>query len=104
MPSIVDKIKLPPEYDRRRKLTDEQRDEIRHKYKTGEYSLSKLAIEYGVSKKLILLTVNPESKRKADERIKDHWREYAYTKEKRNEVAREHRAYKQELYLAGKIR
>ena len=81
MPSIVDKIKLPPEYDRRRKLTDEQRDEIRHKYKTGEYSLSKLAIEYGVSKKLILLTVNPESKRKADERIKDHWREYAYTKE-----------------------
>lgn len=104
MPYKCRDIKLPPEYDRRRKLTDEQRDEICHKYKTGEYSLNKLATEYGVSKKLILLTVNPESKRKNDERIKDHWRDYAPDKEKRNEIAREHRAYKQELYLAGKIR
>lgn len=103
MPYKSSSIKLPPEYDRRRKLTDDQRDEIRHKYKTGEYSLNKLAAEYGVSKKLVLLTVNPESKRKNDERIKDHWREYAYDKEKRNEVAKEHRAYKQELYLSGKI-
>ena len=104
MPYKSSSIKLPPEYDRRRKLTDEQRDEIRHKYKTGDYSLNKLAIEYGVSKKLILLTVNPESKRKNDERIKDHWRDYVPDKEKRNEIAKEHRVYKQSLYLSGKIK
>lgn len=104
MPYKSSSIKLPPEYDRRRKLTDEQRDEIRHKYKTGEYSLNKLAIEYKVSKKLILLTVNPESKRKADERTRERWRQYYPNTEKRNEAVRKHYAYKQELYLAGKIR
>ena len=32
MPFKAEKIKLPPELDRRRKLTDEQKDEIKHKY------------------------------------------------------------------------
>ena len=49
MPYKSEKIKLPAEYDRRRKLTDDQRDEIRHKYSTGAYSLNALAMEYGVS-------------------------------------------------------
>ena len=72
MPFKSEKIKLPQEYDRRRKLTDEQKDEIKHKYSTGLYSLNNLATEYKVSKKTILLIVNPESKRKNDERIEDH--------------------------------
>ena len=97
MPYKAEKIKLPPELDRRRKLTDEQKDEIRHKYSTGLYSLMKLAKEYGVSKKLILITVNPESKRKNDEYIKAHWKDYAETKEKWNATMREHRAYKHKV-------
>lgn len=76
MPMKSEKIKLPQEYDRRRKLTDEQKAEIKSKYETGFYSLKGLSIEYGVSKKTILLIVNPESKRKNDERIKNHWRDY----------------------------
>ena len=68
----VDKMKLAPEQDRRRKLTDEQKEQIKDLYKTGEYSLNQLAQEYGVSKKLILLIVNPESKAKNDARIKAH--------------------------------
>lgn len=43
MPYKSEKIKLPQEYDRRRKLTDEQKDEIKHKYDTGFYSLNSLA-------------------------------------------------------------
>lgn len=97
MPYKAEKIKLPPELDRRRKLSDEQRDEIKHKYETGLYSLNGLAKEYGVSKKLILLIVNPESKRKNDERIKEHWRDYVPTKEERNAIMREHRAYKHNI-------
>lgn len=94
MPYKSEKIKLPPELDRRRKLSDEQKDEIRHKYATGSYSLMSLAKEYGVSKKTVLLLVNPESKRKNDEYIKEHWKDYAVSKEERNAVIREHRAYK----------
>ena len=46
MPFKSEKIKLPQEYDRRRKLTDDQKDEIRHKHSTGFYSLNNLAKEY----------------------------------------------------------
>lgn len=103
MPAIVDKITVGSEFDRRRKLTDEQRDEIRHKYATGDYSYNSLAKEYNVSKKLVMLIVNPESKRKNDERIKAHWKDYIGTKEERTKVAREHRAYKKQLLDEGKI-
>ena len=103
MPFKSEKIKLPQEYDRRRKLTDEQKDEIKHKYSTGLYSLNNLATEYKVSKKTILLIVNPESKRKNDERIKDHWKDYQPTTEERNKIRKEHRQYKQKLYKDGKI-
>ena len=103
MPFKSEKIKLPQEYDRRRKLTDEQKDEIKHKYSTGLYSLNNLATEYKVSKKTILLIVNPESKRKNDERIKDHWKNYQPTTEERNKIMNEHRRYKQKLHKDGKI-
>lgn len=101
MPYKAEKMKLPPELDRRRKLSDDQKDEIKHKYSTGSYSLNGLAKEYNVNKKTVLLIVNPESKRKNDERIKEHWRDYAPTKEERNAIAREHRAYKHKV-LGGK--
>lgn len=104
MPYKAEKIKLPPEYDRRRKLTDEQKDEIKHKYSTGAYSLMGLAKEYNVSKKTILLIVNLESKRKSDERIKDHWKDYTPSREERNAITREHRAYKAQLLKDGKIK
>lgn len=97
MPYRTEKQKLPPELDRRRKLSDVQKDEITHKYSTGLYSLNGLAKEYGVSKKAVLLIVNPESKRKNDERIKAHWRDYVPSKEERNAIMREHRAYKHKV-------
>lgn len=97
MPYKAEKMKLPPELDRRRKLSDEQKDEIKHKYDTGFYSLNGLAKEYNVSKKTVLLIVNPESKRKNDERIKERWRDYAPTKEERNATMREHRTYKHKV-------
>ena len=101
MPYKAEKMKLPPELDRRRKLSDEQKDEIKHKYGTGLYSLSQLAKEYGVCKKTVLLITNAESKRKNDEYIKEHWRDYVPTKEQRNATMREHRAYKHKI-LGGK--
>lgn len=103
MPSIVDKYKLPQKYDRRRKLSEEQKDEIRHKYETGLYSLRILAAEYKVSKKLILVTVNPESAQKSKDRMKEHWRDYRMTKEQAAAYRRNLRSYKKELMTAGKL-
>ena len=104
MPFKSEKIKLPEECDRRRKLTSDQKAEIERKYKTGYHSLRNLAKEYGVSSKTILLIVNPESKKKSDARIKAHWKDYVQPKEERNKTMREHRRYKQDLYLEGKLK
>ena len=96
-------IKLVGLQDRRRKLTDEQKAEIIRLRDEG-WSLMKLAKEFDVSKKLILLIVNPESKTKNNKYIKDNWREFQQTKEKRNEAIKKTRRYKQKLFLKGELK
>ena len=96
-------IKLVGLQDRRRKLTDEQKTEIIRLREDG-WSLMKLAKEFDVSKKSILLIVNPESKAKNDKYIKDHWREFQQTREEHNESVRETRLYKHELFLKGELK
>ena len=103
MPYKSEKIRLPQKYDRRRKLTDDKKEEIRQQYSTGNISLKNLADKYNVSKKTILLIVNPESKAKNDMRVKEHWRDYQRTTEERNKAAQNTRKYKQDLYLKGKL-
>lgn len=105
MPYIheVNHIKLTGLQDRRRKLTDEQKAEIIRLRNEG-WSLMKLAKEFEVSKKLILLIVNPESKAKNDKYIKDNWREFQQTKEDRNEAVKKTRRYRQTLYVNGELK
>lgn len=95
-------IKLVGLQDRRRKLTDEQKEEIREKRKQGK-SLNTLAKEYNVSKKLILITVNPESKAKQEKYVKEHWREFRQSPEHCREAVRKTRRYRQELMTSGKL-
>lgn len=102
MPYKTEKMKLPPELDRRRKISNEQKEEIKHKYASGLYSLNKLAKEYEVSKKLILITVNSESRRKSEEYIKEHWRDYRPDKAEWAAIMREHRAYKNRVLKENK--
>lgn len=96
-------IKLAGLQDRRRKLTDEQKAEIIRLRDEG-WSLMKLAKEFEVSKKLILLIVNPESKAKNDKYIKDNWREFQQTKEERTKAIKKTRRYKQQLFLKGELK
>ena len=64
MPYKSEKIKIAnTQYDRRIKLTDEQRKEIREKYATGTVGHRPLAKEYGVSRSLIRLVVDEEKVR-----------------------------------------
>jgi DNA invertase Pin-like site-specific DNA recombinase len=104
MPYKSEKMRLSEKQDRRRKLTAEQKVEIKNLYETGAGSLQALADLYGVSKKTVLLIVNPISKQKNDERLKSVWRQYQQKGEEWNKVVREHRRYKQTLFLKGELK
>ena len=104
MPYKSEKIKLPKELDRRVKLTDKQREEIKDLYGTGFYSLNELAKRFGVSKKTILLIVNKESAERAKQYRKEHWKEFQSTKEEHREAIKKTRQYKQSLMLEGKLK
>ena len=104
MPYKSAKIKLKGLQDRRKRLTDEQREEIKKLYGTGHYSLNDLAKRFVVSKKTILLIVNSDSAERARQYRKEHWKEWQRTGEEWNETVRNHRKYKQELYKDGKLK
>ena len=105
MPYKSEKIKLPKELDRRIKLNDEQRKEIRDKYATGLYSQRSLAAEYHVSRRLITFVLDNEKYKKCAEQFKERRLDGRYkpTKEKWNETMRNHRQYKRKLYEEGKL-
>lgn len=104
MPYKSEKIKLQGLQDRRKRLTDEQREMIRKLYDTGCYSLNGLAKKFEVSKKTILLIVNEESAERARQYRKEHWREWQGTKEEHREAIKKTRRYKNELYKSGKLK
>lgn len=103
MPYKSEQIKLKPHQDRRRKLTDEQKEEIRRIYKTGICGTRPLAEQFGVSRTTIQVIVNPDIAERHRQRNKEHWRDYRRSKEEWAKTQREHRKYKQELYLKGEL-
>lgn len=104
MPYKSEKIKLKELQDRRKRLTDKQREEIKELYGTGLYSLNDLAKKFNVSKKSILLIVNKESAERAKQYRKEHWKEWQGTKEERREAINKTRKYKHRLYVEGKLK
>lgn len=104
MPYKSEKIKLSEKQDRRIKLTNEQREEIKKLYNTGFYSLNNLAKKFDCSKKTVLLIVNEESALKAKQYRKEHWKEWQRKGEEHNEAIKNTRRYKQSLYLKGELK
>ena len=102
MPYVCEKIKLSEKQDRRVKLTQNQKEEIRKLYSTGEYSHRKLAEKYSVSRRLIQIIVNPESERRMKEYSKANWHKYK-DKDKHRETIKKTRKYKYELYKNGEL-
>ena len=82
-------------YDRRRRLTNEQKDHIRLLYFTTSVSYAVLAKEFGVSTSAIEFTIHP------DKNIRKH--QYGYSREEKTKMNRETRNYKHKLLLEGKI-
>lgn len=104
MPYKSEKIKLKGLQDRRKRLTDEQREEIKRLYGTGHYSLNDLAKRFNVSKKTILLIVNSDSAERAKQYRKEHWKEWQRTGKEHNEAIKSTRKYKHSLYKDGKLK
>ena len=103
MPYKIEKIKLPERLDRRRKLTNVQKETIRCRYQTEKISLRALGKEYGVNHKTILLIVNPEVKRKNDQYLKENWKRHQQSREEHAAAVKRTRHYKHDLYLKGEI-
>lgn len=104
MPTKVDKIRLNENQDRRVKLTTKDKEKIVELYNMGTYSLQKLANKYGVSKKLILITVNPLSMEKSKNNSKMNWKKYQQSKEVRVKSNQKTRQYKRELLEKGELK
>ena len=104
MPYKSEKIKLKGLQDRRKKLTDKQREQIKELYGTGYYSLNDLAKRFNVSKKTILLIVNKNSEERAKQYRKEHWREWQRTGKEHNNAIMNTRKYKHKLYAEGKLK
>jgi hypothetical protein len=97
-------MRLSESQDRRVKLTTEKKKEILRKFETGKGTIRGLAREYNVSHKTIALIVDQEAKRKNDEYIKLHWRDYKPSKEEHAASARRTRSYKYRLYKKGELK
>jgi len=102
MAAIVDKLTVGKKHDKRIKLTDEQREEIKELY--GSISQRKLASHYGVSRRLIQFIGDPDKHKKnlirRDERGGS--RQY-YDVNKHRESMQRHRLHKKILHEKGEI-
>ena len=104
MPYKSEKLKIAgTKYDRRVKLTPEQKEEIRKN--TQGLSQRKLAVMYEVSRRTIQFILDPEKqkenlKRKAE---RGGYSQY-YDKDKNAEYVREHRRYKQSLFINKELK
>lgn len=106
MPYKSEKIKIAgTQYDRRIKLTDDQKNCIRWLREEEQLSYNKLAQMFNVSKRLIIFICRPETMKKCREQFKQRKKEgyYKASKEEWAKTMREHRSYKYNLYKENKI-
>lgn len=107
MPYKSERIKIAgTQFDRRIKLTEEQKELMRWLRDEEKVSYNKLAVQFKVSKRLVIFICNPEKYQEAKEHYKIRRKDGRYKQDKENwaDVMKEHRRYKQELYLNNKIR
>ena len=105
MPYKSEKILIEKTYfDRRVKLTDDDKELIRKIKAEENLSQRELAKKFNVSRRLIQYILDPakltENKQR---RIERGGSKQYYDKEKHREYMKEHRNYKQNLYVNGEI-
>lgn len=95
---------IPPEKDKRRKLSEADKDRIRELYKLPDYSQRRLAGEFKVSRRLIQFIVDPEKQEAAKQAYAERRKDGRYyDREAHTKAIREHRHHKHQLYLDGQL-
>lgn len=104
MPYKSEKIIIKgSKFDRRIKLTPEDKEEIRRLYKTVK-SQRKLAAMYGVSRRLITFVLEPKRlETNYKNRLSRGGSKQYYDKDEWKKTMKEHRNYKEKLHKEGKI-
>ena len=104
--SELKKIRLPREHDRRVKLTDEDREDIKKLFTRDKLGVREIARMYEgkCSRRLIQLILFPERYEVMKKRQKDEkpWLK-SYDRKERARIAREHRSYKYKLLKSKKL-
>ncbi len=94
----TEKLKIPPTYDKRRKLNDIDKEDIRSLSRNG-YSQRQLAKLYNVSRRLIQFIIDPRKLEENIERRKERGGSAQYYDTDSNTTyIRKHRRYKKGLY------
>lgn len=106
MPYKSEKIKIEGTmFDRRRKLSDDQKQHIRWLREEEEISYNNLAKMFNVSKRLIIFVCCPEKEEKSRQRFKELRKDGRYyNRESHNQSVKEMRRYKQELVKNGTLK
>lgn len=103
MPYKCEKKKIPAELNRRIKITQEIADNMRAMYQEG-FAIKAIAREFNVHPRTVKRHIVPgyadaENKKRKQEKV---WLKY-YDREQRRLHMQNHRHYKRELELAGKL-
>lgn len=94
-------LKIPPELDKRRKLTQEDKDEILRLFKQGDLNNSEIARQFGISRQHVGRICDPKLAQKA----KEYREQQPKIDKKRNAAAQaRYRERKKNLVLDGKIK
>ena len=97
-------LKIKDKDDRRFKLFDEDREEIRKLYATGLFSQRDLANRYNVSRRTITFIIDPSKLERAKELLKERKKDCRYyNKEKQKEYMKSYRQYKYGLYQQNQL-
>ena len=92
------------QYDRRIRLSDQDKDDTKEMYKNGS-SIRSIARHFNVDKRSIQFILFPERlERNKQLRAERGGSKEYYDKDKWKETMKEHRKYKHNLYLKGKIK
>lgn len=101
------KLKIPPELDKRRKLTDPDREDIKRLFFIEGLAIKEIARRYEkkCSRTLIQFVIYPERLKRQRKLHKERRKDGRYyDKDKWREQMKTHRRYKQGLYLANKLK
>jgi len=102
MASKIERTCLPFNLDRRKKLSDKEKQRIKELYIQGDTQAS-LARQFGVSRRLIGIIVDPKKKEAMRDYAKKNWRNFQKDKNRNREAVQRTRDYKKQLHDDGLI-